>query len=165
MIGVSEVDGGVDSGLACGRQEVGDERKRVPIFLGDSVEPSEVDAEAEASILFLDEKDRCSVRGRAGTDESCSEVFLDEISERLQFYLRERIHRSYRRRRPFLEIYFQIVWSVRSEVEGLGLTEYISKVMVLLGDLGEIRSLFGDGGRIAGDGGVGGVNAITLRSW
>src|ERR1700679_287712 len=147
-----------------GRQKVGDERKRVTIFLGDSVEPSKVDAEAEASILFLDEKDRCSVRGRARTDESCSEVFLDEVSERLQFYLRERIHWGHRRRRPFLEIYFQIIWSVRGEVEGLGLTEHISKVSVLFGDLREIRSLFGDGGRIAGDGGVGGANAITLRS-
>src|ERR1700721_887785 len=97
-------------------------------------------------------------------DESCTEVFLDEISERLQFYLRERIHRGYRRRRPFLEIYFQIVWSVGGEVESLGLTEYISKVAVFFGNLGEVRSLFGDGGRIAGDGGVGGANAITLRS-
>ena len=91
-------------------------------------------------------------------------MFVDEISERSQFYLRERIHRVYRRRRPFLEIYLQIIWSVRSEVEGLGLTEYISKVVVLFWDLGEIRGLFGDGGRIAGDGGVGGANAITLRS-
>jgi hypothetical protein len=164
MIGVSEVNGGVDSGFACGRQKVGDKRERVPIFLGDSVEPSEVDTEAETSILFLDEKDRCSVRGRARTDESCSEVFLDEVSERLQFYLRERIHRGYRRRRPFLEIYFQIIWSVRSEVEGLGLTEYISKVTVLFGDLREVGDLLGDGGRVAGDRGVGGANAITLRS-
>ena len=44
---MSEVYGGVDSGFARSGQQVGDERKRILVLLGDLVETLEVNTETE----------------------------------------------------------------------------------------------------------------------
>ena len=52
VIGMSEVYGGVNSGFARSGQQVGDERKRISILLGDPVKTSEVNTKTEGSVLF-----------------------------------------------------------------------------------------------------------------
>ena len=57
---MSEVERRVDASLSCGREEVGDERKWIPIFFRDFVKTTEIDAEAEGAILLTDEKNGVS---------------------------------------------------------------------------------------------------------
>jgi len=47
MVGMPEVDLGVDLGMAGGVQKVGDEREWIAILFSDFVKASEVNAEAE----------------------------------------------------------------------------------------------------------------------
>ena len=53
VIGMAEIDLGVDAGFAGSIQEIGDERKGISVLLGDAVETSEVNTEMERAILFL----------------------------------------------------------------------------------------------------------------
>ena len=47
VISVMEIYGGVQAGLTRSGQEVGNERKRITVLLGDLVQTSEVNTEAE----------------------------------------------------------------------------------------------------------------------
>ena len=47
MIGVMEIDGGIEAGFTCSGQEVGNERKWIMVLFGNLVQPMEIDAEAE----------------------------------------------------------------------------------------------------------------------
>jgi hypothetical protein len=55
MIGMTEINLGIALCLLGTLEEVGDVRKRVAVFLGESVKTAEVDAEAESTILLLAE--------------------------------------------------------------------------------------------------------------
>jgi hypothetical protein len=52
MIGMMEINLGVDLCLLGTLKEVGDARKRVVVFLGEFAETAEVDAEAESPVLL-----------------------------------------------------------------------------------------------------------------
>jgi hypothetical protein len=56
MIGMVEINLGIDTCLLGTLKEVGDARKRVEIFFGESVKTVEVDAEAESTVLLLAEQ-------------------------------------------------------------------------------------------------------------
>ena len=57
MISVVEVDLGVDTSLARSIEEVRNEQKGIAVFLGNVVQSSEVDTEAERTILFANKED------------------------------------------------------------------------------------------------------------
>jgi hypothetical protein len=52
MIGMAEINFGVDPCLLGTLEAVGDARKRIAVFLGEFVETAEVDAEAESAVLL-----------------------------------------------------------------------------------------------------------------
>jgi len=54
------------------------------VFLGDSVEVSEIDAKSKRAVFLPNEKNRSSVQGVRGTDEPCGEVLVNEPYEGLQ---------------------------------------------------------------------------------
>ena len=70
MVGMLEVDLGIDSHQSRSVEEVRGKWKWVSVFLGELVQPLEIYTQLEGAILLLDEKDRSSVRGSGWTDES-----------------------------------------------------------------------------------------------
>ena len=87
MISVSEIYGGINTGFSCGRQEVGNEWKRIMVLFGDLIKTSEVDTEVESSIFLFDEKDGGSMWRGCRSDETSMEMFLNEFTESLEFNL------------------------------------------------------------------------------
>ncbi|KAF8328928.1 uncharacterized protein EI90DRAFT_2924823 [Cantharellus anzutake] len=74
VVSMPEVESGIDSGTArcmsgTALKAVRSQWKWVAIFLGDLVQPSEVNAKSEGSILFADEEDQCRMSGSSGTNE------------------------------------------------------------------------------------------------
>ena len=61
-------------------EEVRDEWEWIAIFLGNSVEASEIDTESKRAILFPNEEDRGSTRRPRGTNEPCSEVLVNKLT-------------------------------------------------------------------------------------
>ena len=55
VVGMAEIDLGIYFGFGRRVEEVGDERKGIPIFLGDFVEATVVYTEAERAVLLFDE--------------------------------------------------------------------------------------------------------------
>ena len=87
MVSMSEIYGGINTGFSCGRQEVGNEQERIMVLFGDLIKTSEIDAEAESSIFLFDEKNRGSMWRSCRSDETSTEVFLNEFTESLEFNL------------------------------------------------------------------------------
>ena len=58
-----EVDLGVDGGGAEVIKEIGNERKRVSVFLGNGIETSPINTKTEGAVLLFDKKNRCTARG------------------------------------------------------------------------------------------------------
>ena len=87
MISVSEIYGGINAGFSCGGQEVGNERKWITVLFGDLIKTLEIDAEAESSVFLFDEKNRGSMWRGCRSDETGTEVFLNEFTEGLEFNL------------------------------------------------------------------------------
>ena len=79
IVGPTEVNFCEDAHRAQMVEEVGNERKRVTVLLGDSVEAMVVDREAKGTVFFLDEEDRGTGRGLRGVDEVVSEVLIYEL--------------------------------------------------------------------------------------
>ena len=116
---MSEVNGGVDAGFAGSGEEIGNERQRVAVFLGDHVQTMVINTESEATIFFLYEEDRHSMRRGGLTNETGAEVFVNKVAEGLEFYLGQLIHWRYRKRSSFFNIYLQVIQAVQSEVVSL----------------------------------------------
>ena len=57
VVGMSEVNLGIDSGLPRTVQEIGDEGKRVAVLLSDTVKSAIIHPKPKGSILLLSEKD------------------------------------------------------------------------------------------------------------
>ena len=91
-------------------------------------------------------------------------MFIDEFSEGLEFGLRERVHGTNQRCSTFLQIDVKVIWLVQRELVGLSFAENISEVLVLFGNVREVRRFVRDGSGFAGDGWVGEVNTKTLRT-
>ena len=109
VIGVSEIDGGKDTGFTHSGKEVRNERKGISVFFGYFIETSEIYAEVEG-FIFLEGKDYWSTMGGGSlADESGSEMVIKEIAENFKLGLRERIHRNDRQRSSFFQINFEVV--------------------------------------------------------
>ena len=67
-----QIDFHIDVSLPGGTEEVGYQWKQILILLCDLVETSEVNAELEGAIPFLDKQYRCAVRGLRQVDEAGS---------------------------------------------------------------------------------------------
>ena len=57
MVGVVEVDLGVEATLTRGIKEVVNEQERVAIFSCDFIKIAEINAQVQGAVLFTDEKD------------------------------------------------------------------------------------------------------------
>ena len=79
VIGVLEIDGGIDTGFTCSGKEVGNEWKRILILFGDFIEALVVYAEVEG-FVFLESEDYWSTMG-GGTlaDKSGLEMVIEEL--------------------------------------------------------------------------------------
>ena len=113
VIGMSEIDGGIDTGFTHSGKEVGNEQKRISILFGYFIEASEIYAEAEG-FIFLEGKDyRSTMGGGSLADKSSSEMVIKEVVENFELRLRERIHWNNQWRSSFFQINFEIVRPVQ----------------------------------------------------
>ena len=109
VIGMSEINGGVDMGFTHSGKEVGNEQKRISIFFGYFIEASEIYTEVEG-FIFLEGKDHWSTMGgRSLADKSSLEMVIEEVMENFKLGLRERIHQNNWQRSSFFQINFEIV--------------------------------------------------------
>ena len=109
VIGMSEIDGGVDMGFTCSGKEVINEWKRTSILFGYFIEASEIYAEAEGFILFEGKDYRSTMGGGSLADKSGLEMVIEEVTENFELRLRERIHWNNRQRSSFFQINFEII--------------------------------------------------------
>ena len=79
-------------GLTCGSEQIGNERKRVPVFLRDFVQSPKISTESERFILLPNKEDQSSVRGAGEMDRTNLKMFVNELLEGGEFRLRERVH-------------------------------------------------------------------------
>ena len=92
VIGMSEINGGIDTGFTHSGKEVGNEQKRILILFLDFIKASVVYAEAE-SFVFLESKDyRSTIGGGTLVDKSGLEMDIDEVTENFELGLGEGIH-------------------------------------------------------------------------
>src|SRR6185369_17822951 len=89
VVGVSEVEGCVDSSFSGSLEKVGNQRKRIAILFRDLIETSVIDTKTKGSIFLADEEDRCAVRGRGRSNEANGQVFVNKLMESLEFGQRE----------------------------------------------------------------------------
>ena len=84
VIGMSEINGGIDTDFTHSGKEVGNEQKRILILFGNFIKASVVYAEAE-SFVFLESKDHLSTMG-GGTlvDKSGLEMVIEEVAENFE---------------------------------------------------------------------------------
>ena len=109
VIGMLEINGGVDMGFTCSGKEVGNEQKGILILFGYFIEASEIYAEAEG-FIFLEGEDYWSTMGGGSlADKSGSEMVIEEVMENFELGLRERIHWNNWQRSSFFQINFEIV--------------------------------------------------------
>ena len=81
VVDMSEVECSVDTSLSSRLEKVGDERKWIPIFLHDFVKTTEIDAEAEGAILFMNEKNGGTMWRGGGSDKTTGQMFKSRVSE------------------------------------------------------------------------------------
>lgn len=144
---MAEIDLGIDFSSARTVKEIGDERERIAVFLRDLVKTAEVDTKTERTVFLADEQNRGTMSRSRRANESDSEVLVDEIAERTELGLRQRIHRTHRGRCAFFEIDFEIVGTVWCQSVCFLFAEYVSELVILLGDRGEIDDVFRSGRR------------------
>ena len=113
MIGVSEINGGVDMGFTHSGKEVGNERKRISILFGYFIEALEIYAEMEGFIFLEGEDYQSTMGGGSLKDKSDSEMVIKEVMENFELGLRERIHQNNQQRSSFFQINFKIVRPVQ----------------------------------------------------
>ena len=113
VIGVSEINGGIDTGFTCSGKEVGNEQKGISVFFGYFVETLEIYAEAEGFIFLKGEDYPSTMGGGSPVDKTSSEMVIEEVAENFELGLRERIHQNDRRRSSFFQINFEVVRPVQ----------------------------------------------------
>ena len=92
VIGMSEINGGIDMGFTSSGKEVRNEQKGILGFFSYFIETLEIYAEAEG-FIFLKGKDYQSTMGGGSlADESGSEMVIEEVAENFELGLRERMH-------------------------------------------------------------------------
>src|SRR6185369_5136653 len=165
VVGMSEVEGCVDSSFSGGLEKVGNQRKRIAILFRDLIETSVIDTKAKGSIFLVDEEDGCTVRGRGRSNEANGQVFVNELAEGLEFGRRERVDRTKRRLSSFFNLDLEVVRMVGSKCICFLFAEDIGVIVVFfrnLAQVGGVRS----GSRFGGNGsGVGEMELKGLRTW
>ena len=81
----------------------------MPVFLGDSVEASEVDAKSKRAIFLLDEKNQSPMGGVRGMDEPCSKVLINELMQSCKFLLGQGVNGAERQGSAFVQCNFEII--------------------------------------------------------
>ena len=145
MISMAKINLGIDSGTSRSVQEIGNERERIAILAGDAIETSEVHAKTEGTVLFANKEDRSAVGGRGGTNETGTEILVNELFECLHFGVGDGIDATWWDGCTRLQINGKIVGLVFRETISPFLGEDIRKFMIFLRNGGEIRA--GVGGR------------------
>ena len=113
VIGVLEINGGIDMGFTHSGKEVRNEQKGILVFFGYFIETLEIYAEAEG-FIFLEGKDyRSTMGGGSLADKSGLEMVIEEAAENFELGLRERIHWNDRQRSSFFQINFEIIRPVQ----------------------------------------------------
>ena len=113
VIGMSEINGGINMGFTRSGKEVRNEWKGISVFFGYFIETSEIYAEVEG-FIFLEGEDYWSTMGGGSlADKSGSEMVIEEVVENFELRLRERIHRNDQQRSSFFQINFEIVRPVQ----------------------------------------------------
>ena len=102
VIGMSEVNGGIDMGFTHSGKEVRNEWKRILIPFGYFIE-------AEGFIFLEGEDHQSTMGGGSLADKSGSEMVIEEVVENFELGLRERIHRNDQQRSSFFQINFEII--------------------------------------------------------
>ena len=113
VVGMSEVKHSVDVSLSGSLEKVRDEWKWILIFLCDFVKATEINAEMEGAILFMDEKNRGTVWRGGGSDKTTGQMFVNEFTEGLKFNLREQEDWTYRRFSSIFKVDLEVVRTVR----------------------------------------------------
>ena len=109
VIGVSEINGGIDTGFTRSGKEVRNKWKGISVFFGYFIETSEIYAEAEGFIFLKGEDYQSNMEGGSLADESSSEMVIEEVAENFKLGLREKIHQNDQRRSSFFQINFEVV--------------------------------------------------------
>ena len=109
VIGMSEINGGIDTGFTRSGKGVRNKWKGILVIFGYFIETSEIYAEAEGFIFLEGEDYRSTMGGGSLADKSGSEMVIKEVVENFELRLRERIHRNNQQRSSFFQINFEIV--------------------------------------------------------
>ena len=109
VIGMSEVNSGIDTGFTCSGKEVRNEWKGISVFFSYFIETSEIYTEAEGFIFLKGEDYQSTMGGGSLADESGSEMVIKEVAENFELGLRERIHQNDQRRSSFFQINLEVV--------------------------------------------------------
>ena len=113
VIGMLEINGGIDTGFTRSGKEVRNEQKGISVFFGYFIETSEIYAEAKGFIFFKGKDYRSTMGGGSLADESGSEMVIKEVAEKFELGLRERIYWNDQRRSSFFQINFEVVRPMR----------------------------------------------------
>ena len=81
--------------------------------LHDFVEATEIDAEVEGAVLFMDEKNGGAVWRGGGSDKTTGQMFVNEFMEGLKFSLRERIDWTYWRFSSIFKVNLEVIRTVQ----------------------------------------------------
>ena len=105
------------------------------VLQGELVKPTKVHTETKRAVLFLDEENGSTVgRGRSPYEAES----IDELTKGLELGRREGVNPTGRRLGTWLELNFKVIRAMRGKCLGFGLTEDISKVMILFRNIGEV---------------------------
>ena len=85
MVCMVEVDLGIYASLAGSLRRSKIRGERISIFFHNVVVSVEVHTEVKQAVLFLDEKNRCTMWRGGGPNEAKSKMFIQEVSESFQF--------------------------------------------------------------------------------
>ena len=87
VIGMSEINGGVDMGFTHSGKEVRNEQKGISILFGYFIEASEIYAEAEGFIFLEGEDYQSTMGGGSLADKSGLEMVIEEVTENFELRL------------------------------------------------------------------------------
>jgi len=79
------------------------------VFLGNSVEASEVDAKSKRAIFFLNKEDQSSMGRVRGMDLPSSNVFVNELMQSHKFLLGKGVNQTVGWRSAFVQSDFEII--------------------------------------------------------
>ena len=84
VIGMLEINGGIDTGFTCSGKEVGNEWKGILVFFGYFIETSEIYTEVEGFIFLESEDYQSTVGGGSLADKSGLEMVIEEVVENFE---------------------------------------------------------------------------------